>query len=180
MFVADTMINKHIDKETLIDITRLTKGAVEYYSFDPVIAMLSYSNFGSEEGAGESSPKMVSEAVAQLHELYPELCVDGEMQVDIALNKEKRDRIYPFNKLRGKDVNTLIFPSLNAATLTHETFLHLSKGEAIGPIQICLNKPVHFISVESPVREIFNLATIASIDAAIAMKAGNCRLDKEE
>ena len=180
MFVADTMINKHIDKETLIDITRLTKGAVEYYSFDPVIAMLSYSNFGSEEGAGESSPKMVSEAVAQLHELYPELCVDGEMQVDIALNKEKRDRIYPFNKLRGKDVNTLIFPSLNAATLTHETFLHLSKGEAIGPIQIGLNKPVHFISVESPVREIFNLATIASIDAAIAMKAGNCRLDKEQ
>ena len=102
------------------------------------------------------------------------------MQVDIALNKEKRDRIYPFNKLNGKDVNTLIFPSLNAATLTYETFLHMGKGEAIGPIQIGLNKPVHFISVEAPVREIFNLATIASIDAAISMKAGTCRLDKEK
>ncbi len=179
MFLADTMINKDMDTQTLIDITRLAKGAVEYYSFDPVIAMLSYSNFGSEVGTGESDPGMVSQAVAQLHELYPDLCVDGEMQVDIALDKEKRDRIYPFNKLVGKDVNTIIFPSLNAASITYETFLNMGQGEAIGPIQIGLNKPVHFISVEAPVREIFNLATIASIDAAISMKAGTCRLDKE-
>lgn len=179
MFMADTMINKQIDKQTLIDITRLTKGAVEYYSFDPVIAMLSYSNFGSDNTQGVGAPAMISEAVAELHELYPDLCVDGEMQIDIALNKEKRDRIYPFNKLSGKDVNTLIFPSLNAASAAYESYLNMGYGESIGPIQIGLNKPVHFISVEAPAREIFNLATIASIDAAISMKAGTCRLDKE-
>lgn len=179
MFMADTMINKQIDKQTLIDITRLTKGAVEYYSFDPVIAMLSYSNFGSDNTQGVGAPAMISEAVAELHELYPDLCVDGEMQIDIALNKEKRDRIYPFNKLSGKDVNTLIFPSLNAASAAYEAYLNIGYGESIGPIQIGLNKPVHFISVEAPAREIFNLATIASIDAAISMKAGTCRLDKE-
>lgn len=179
MFMADTMINKQIDKQTLIDITRLTKGAVEYYSFDPVIAMLSYSNFGSDNTQGVGAPAMISEAVAELHELYPDLCVDGEMQIDIALNKEKRDRIYPFNKLSGKDVNTLIFPSLNAASAAYEAYLNMGYGESIGPIQIGLNKPVHFISVEAPAREIFNLATIASIDAAISMKAGTCRLDKE-
>ncbi|MBO7279226.1 MAG: NADP-dependent malic enzyme [Bacteroidales bacterium] len=176
MFLADTTINKRIDKDTLIDITRLTKGAVEYYSFDPVIAMLSYSNFGSVKGEGCTPPSMVADAVAELHQRYPDLCMDGEMQVDIALNKDKRDRTYPFNKLLGKEVNTLIFPSLDAATATYETILNMGYGEAIGPIQMGLNKPVHFISVEAPVREIFNLATIASIDAAVAMQDGVCRL----
>jgi malate dehydrogenase (oxaloacetate-decarboxylating)(NADP+) len=176
MFLADTTINKRMDKESLIDITRLTKGAVEYYSFDPVIAMLSYSNFGAVKGEGCNAPSMVSEAVSALHERYPELCVDGEMQVDIALNKEKRDRTYPFNRLAGKEVNTLIFPSLDAATAAYEMILNMGCGEGIGPIQMGLNKPVHFISVEAPVREIFNLATIASIDAAVAMQDGVCRL----
>ncbi|HIZ85506.1 MAG TPA: NADP-dependent malic enzyme, partial [Candidatus Coprenecus stercoravium] len=178
-FLADTMINGYTDASTLADITRLTAGAVEYYAFDPVIAMLSYSNFGSEihESACES-PSTVHEAVEILHRRFPEMTVDGEMRMDMALDRKLRDRTYPFNKLFGKDVNTLIFPDLNSSSATWRMMMEMGAGETIGPIQIGLNKPVHFISVEAPVREIVNLATVASMDAAIYLKAGNCRLDR--
>ena len=187
-FLADTMINEHTDASTLVDIARLTTGAVEYYAFDPVIAMLSYSNFGSnlQESAAPSScqsgscgtPSAVHQAVEILHERYPDMVVDGEMRIDMALNKQLRDRTYPFNRLYGKDVNTLIFPDLNSSSAAWRMMMEMGAGEAIGPIQIGLNKPVHFISVEAPVREIVNLATLASLDAAIYLKAGNCLLDR--
>lgn len=178
MFLADTMINRDMTKETIVDIARLTRDAVEYYSIDPVMAVLSYSNFGSNTGHGQinAGPEMLHDAVEELHRLYPDMMVDGEMQLDIAMNKKDRDRIYPFNRLKGKDVNTLIFPSLDAASMVYKMILQTGSGEAIGPIQMGLNKPVHFISVDAPVREIVNLATVASIDAAYYMKAGNCRL----
>ena len=187
-FLADTMINEHTDASTLVDIARLTTGAVEYYAFDPVIAMLSYSNFGSNlhEGAAPAScqsgtcgtPSAVHQAVELLHERYPDMVVDGEMRMDMALNRQLRDRTYPFNRLYGKEVNTLIFPDLNSSSAAWRMMMEMGTGEAIGPIQIGLNKPVHFISVEAPVREIVNLATLASLDAAIYLKAGNCLLDR--
>lgn len=186
-FLADTMINERTDAFTLVDIARLTTGAVEYYAFDPVIAMLSYSNFGSnlQEGASAAcpsgtcgTPSAVHQAVEILHQRYPDMVVDGEMRVDVALNKQLRDRTYPFNRLQGKDVNTLIFPDLNSSSAAWRMMMEMGAGEAIGPIQIGLNKPVHFISVDAPVREIVNLATLASLDAAIYLKAGNCLLDR--
>ena len=187
-FLADTMINEHTDASTLVDIARLTTGAVEYYAFDPVIAMLSYSNFGSNlhEGTAPAScqsgncgtPSAVHQAVELLHERYPDMVVDGEMRMDMALNRKLRDRTYPFNRLYGKEVNTLIFPDLNSSSAAWRMMMEMGTGEAIGPIQIGLNKPVHFISVEAPVQEIVNLATLASLDAAIYLKAGNCLLDR--
>ncbi len=176
-FLADTMINGRPDAGTLADIARLTAGAVQYYAFDPVIAMLSYSNFGSNLH-DSASPAEVHRAVGILHEKYPDMAVDGEMRIDVALNRELRDRTYPFNRLAGKDVNTLIFPGLNSSSAAYRMMMEMGTGEAIGPIQIGLNKPVHFISVEAPVQEIVNLATVASMDAAIYLKAGNCRLDR--
>ena len=165
-FLADTMINGRPDAGTLADIARLTAGAVQYYAFDPVIAMLSYSNFGSNLH-DSASPAEVHRAVGILHEKYPDMAVDGEMRIDVALNKELRDRTYPFNRLAGKDVNTLIFPGLNSSSAAYRMMMEMGAGEAIGPIQIGLNKPVHFISVEAPVQEIVNLATVASMDAAL-------------
>lgn len=176
-FLADTMINGRPDAGTLADIARLTAGAVQYYAFDPVIAMLSYSNFGSNLH-DSPSPTVVHRAVGILHERYPDMVVDGEMRIDVALNRSLRDRTYPFNRLAGKDVNTLIFPGLNSSSAAYRMMMEMGAGEAIGPIQIGLNKPVHFISVEAPVQEIVNLATVASMDAAIYLKAGNCRLDR--
>ena len=173
-FLADTMINKNMDTDTLVDVARLARIAVEYFAKDPVMAMVSYSNFGADKA---NSPRMVHDAVAVLHERYPDLLVDGEMQINYALNKTIRDKNYPFNKLNGKDVNTLIFPNLSAASSAYRIMLEMGLAEFIGPIQIGLNKPVHFISVEASVRDIVNLATIASIDAT-ACEKGNSILDK--
>ena len=137
--------------------------------------MISYSNFGSNNAL---SPREVHKAVEELHRRYPDLCIDGEMQVNYALNKEIRDKNYPFSKLNGKDVNTLIFPNLNAASAAYRMMLEMGLAEAIGPIQIGLNKPVHFISVEAKVRDIVNLATVAVVDAAISGKSGSAMFDR--
>lgn len=174
-FLADTMINESEDTETLVDIARLARTAVEYFAKDPVIAMVSYSNFGSNKAA---SPKAIHEAVSIMHKRYPELPIDGEMQLNYALNKDIRDKNYPFNKLKGKNVNTLIFPSLSASSSAYKMMLEMGLAEFVGPIQIGLNKPIHFISVEATVREIVNLATIASVDADLCHRAGNAVLDK--
>ena len=110
------------------------------------MAMVSYSNFGSNT---TSSPSAVHKAVEVLHERYPDLLVDGEMQINYALNKDIRDKNYPFNKLFGKDVNTLIFPNLTASSAAYRMMLEMGLAEMIGPIKIGLNKPIHFISVEA-------------------------------
>ncbi len=173
-FLADTMINHDNDEETLFDITRLARYAVNYYAHDPVMAMISYSNFGSNK---EDEPSIVHNVVDRVHKLYPDLPIDGEMQVHYALNKKLRDANFPFSRLNGKDVNTLIFPNLSAANTAYRMMLEMGLAEAIGPIQIGLNKPVHFINVDSPVRDIVNLATIAVLDAAVLEKVGNDDID---
>ena len=111
-FMADTLINRHPSAEVLIDIARLTHDAVKFFAHEPVMAMLSYSNFGADK---QGSPLKVHEAIDFLHKTYPDMVVDGEMQVNFALDKKLRDDMYPFNKLKGQDVNTLIFPNLSSA-----------------------------------------------------------------
>lgn len=168
-FLADTMINHDNDEETLLDITRLTRNAVEYFAHEPVMAMVSYSNFGSNK---EEEPAKVHRVVEKMQELYPELPIDGEMQMHYALNKDLRDANYPFTRLKGKEVNTLIFPNLSASNTAYRMMLEMGLAESIGPIQVGLNKPVHFINVDSPVRDIVNLVTAAVLDAAVLEKLG--------
>lgn len=166
-FIADTLINKNIDEDTLFDITRLAKDSVEYFAHRPVMAMMSHSNFGSI-----SEPECVNsrQVVDRMRTEFPDLDIDGEMAVNYALNQTLRDETFPFNRLKGMDVNTLIFPNLSSASTAYRMMLEMGLGDAIGPIQMGLNKPVHFISVNSPVRNILALATIAGLDAAVLQK----------
>ena len=163
-FMADTLINRHPSAEVLIDIARLTHDAVKFFAHEPVMAMLSYSNFGSDK---QGSPLKVHEAIDFLHKTYPDMVVDGKMQVNFALDKKLRDDMYPFNKLKGQDVNTLIFPNLSSANSAYKLLDTLGITETIGPIQMGLNKPIHFTDVESSTRDIVNLTTVAVVDAIV-------------
>ncbi len=168
LFVADTLINRAPDLETIIDIARLTEKSVRFFNHEPVIAMASYSNFGTDQGG---SAERVRKAVAHIHENYPEWLLDGEMQVNIAMNSELRDKKYPFNKLKGREVNALVFPNLNSASSSYKMMQALgSDTEIIGPIQMGLNKPIHFIDFESSVQEILNITAVAAIDAMVNKK----------
>ncbi|MBR5475335.1 MAG: NADP-dependent malic enzyme [Bacteroidaceae bacterium] len=167
-FVADTLVNRGSTTDTLVDMARLSDKAVRFFNYEPVMAMISYSNFGTDKNGSAIS---VHDAVARLHNEYPELVVDGEMQVNVAMNTELRDSKYPFTKLKGKDVNTLIFPCLSAANSSYKMLQALSPDtEIIGPIQMGLNKPIHFIDFESSVQEIMNVVAVAAIDAIVDKK----------
>ena len=161
-FLADTAINSQMTDERLYDIARLTRHSVEYFAHDPVMAMVSFSNFGSSH---EPEGKMISRVVERLHNDFPDMTVDGEMQIQYALNRELRDSSYPFSRLAGREVNTLVFPDLTAANSAYRLLLEMGVADAIGPVQIGLNKPVHFVNVDTPVRDIVNLTAIAVIDA---------------
>ena len=166
-FLADTLINRHPDTETLVDIAKLSKETVEFFNQTPVMAMLSYSNFGSDN---EGSPAKVHEAIDIIQREYSDLAIDGEMQVKYAMNKEARDERYPFTRLLGKDVNTLIFPNLSSANATYQLIQSMSETEVIGPIQMGLNKPIHFTDCEASVRDIVNITAVAVIDAIVQKK----------
>ncbi len=163
-FLADTLFNRHPDTETLIDVAKLTYNTVKFFNHEPVMAMLSYSNFGSDK---QGSPASVHEVISILHKDHPEMVVDGEMQVTFALNKELRDKKFPFSKLAGKNVNTLIFPNLSSANTAYKMMLEMGLAETIGPIQMGLNKPIHILDVESTVRDIVNITAIAVLDAMV-------------
>ncbi len=162
-FVADTLINRNPNSDTLVDIARLSEKALHFFNHEPVMAMVSYSNFGSDQGGSAGD---VHNAIERLHREHPDWVIDGEMQVNVALNRELRDSKYPFSRLYGKDVNTLIFPCLSAANSSYKMLQALSSDtEIIGPIQMGLNKPIHFIDFESSVQDILNVTAIAVIDA---------------
>lgn len=162
-FLADTLINRHPGEDTLIDVARLAEHTVRFFNYNPVIAMLSYSNFGSDQ---VGSPSKVHKAVEYMHKNHPEIAIDGEMQVNFAMNRDLRDAKYPFSKLQGKDVNTLIFPNLSSANSGYKLIQAMTDGgELIGPIQMGLNKPIHFTDIESSVRDIVNITAVAAIDA---------------
>ena len=163
IFLADTTVNMNPTAKTLADTTILTSREVEKFSIEPRIALLSYSNFGAFKGEG--SPVRVKQAVKMLHENYPDLKVDGEMQANYALNGELRYKRYPFNKLGDEDANTLIFPNLSSGNITYKVLQALGTAEAIGPILMGMKKPVHILQRDSSVREIVNMVAIAVVDA---------------
>ena len=146
----------------LTAIANMTATTVKMFGLQPVIAMVSFSNFGSSE---HPSAKKVREAVAYLHKYYPNLIVDGELQTDFALNDDMLQDIFPFSKLSGKKVNTLIFPNLDSANITYKLLKELNKAENIGPIMMGLKKPAHILQLDASVDEIVNMAAIAVIDA---------------
>lgn len=169
-FLADTLINRWPEKDVLIEIAKLTNDAVKFFNVEPVMAMLSFSNFGSDQNG---SPKNISDAIKYLHNNHPEIAIDGEMQINFALNKELRDTTFPFNNIKGKDVNTLIFPNLSSANISSKLLIEMGiAGDSIGPIQIGLCKAVHFTDIESSVIDIVNLTAVAVIDA-IARDSSN-------
>ena len=164
-YIADTLINRHPDGDVLADVARLAAHSVRFFNDEPVIAMLSYSNFGSDK---EGSPLKVHTAVETLQRECPDLAIDGEMQVNFALNRQLRDEKYPFTRLKGKEVNTLVFPDLSSANSGYKLLQSLSpETEVIGPIQMGLNKPIHFTDFECSVRDIVNITAIAAIDAYV-------------
>ncbi len=162
IFFADTTVNRMPDTQTLVETTVLTASDVRKFGVEPVIAMISYSNFGSVKGG---SPERVREAVKILHEKYPEIIVDGEMQANFAFNRENREKHFPFSKLSGKRVNTVIFPNLSSGNAAYKIMQEIGEGEVIGPVLMGMNKPVQVLQIESSVREIVYMATVAVIDA---------------
>jgi len=163
-FMADTLFNRHPNTDVLVDIAKLANDAVKFFNHQPVMAMISYSNFGIDK---TGSPASVHNVVKRLHAECPDMIVDGEMQVNIALNKKLRDEKYSFNKLAGRDVNTLVFPNLSSANTASKLLLEMGLADMIGPIQMGLNKPIHILDVESSVRDIVNMTIVAVLDAIV-------------
>lgn len=165
LYLADTLINRHPDKDVLVDIARLSANTVRFFNDEPHIAMISYSNFGTDDGG---SPAQVHAAVEEMQRRYPDLAIDGEMQVNFALNNNLRDSKYPFSRLKGKDVNTLVFPNLSSANNAYKLLQAIDPDtEIIGPIQMGLNKPIHFTDFECSVRDVVNITAVAVIDAYV-------------
>ena len=164
-YIADTLINRNPDKDTIKDVARLTKDTIRFFNDEPRIAMVTYSNFGVDK---EGSPRMLHDAVAELQAEYPDLKIDGEMTVNMALDHELRDEKFPFLRLHNQVVNSMIFPNLNAANGAYKLISAFSpETEVIGPIQMGLNKPIHFTDFDASVRDIVNITAVAVIDAYV-------------
>ncbi|HIX53779.1 MAG TPA: NADP-dependent malic enzyme [Candidatus Sphingobacterium stercoripullorum] len=168
LFFADTTVNEDPNAEQLAEITTLVHAAVERLHITPRIALLSYSNFGSNEGKVSSK---VREAVRILHEKAPEIIADGEVQANFALNKDLLSKNFPFSSLNGEKTNTLIFPNLESGNIAYKLLQEAGNAEAVGPILLGMNKPVHVLQLDSSVREIVNMVTIAVVDVQEHEKA---------
>ncbi len=164
-YIADTLVNRHPDKEAIKDIARLTADTIRFFNDEPRIAMISYSNFGADK---VGSPRMISDVVREMQEEYPDLKIDGEMSVDLALDHERRDEKYPFLRLHNQVVNSMVFPNLSSANSAYKLIKQFSQEtEVIGPIQMGLNKPIHFTDFDAGVRDIVNITAVAVIDAYV-------------
>ena len=162
IFLSDTAINPNPTADELAKIALMTAKTVRMFGMEPVIAMVSFSNFGSSNDEGA---RKVAEAVAYLHKYYPDLVVDGEIQADFALNSEMLQQKFPFSKLAGKKVNTLIFPNLESANINYKMLKELDKSVSIGPIMMGMDKPVHIFQLGASVEEMVNMAAVAVVDA---------------
>ena len=164
-YIADTMVNENPSKDALVDLAKLASTAVRFFNEKPVIAMISHSNFGSSTTDGAKKVKI---AASEMQQMYPDLPIDGEMQLGFALDNELRDAEYPFTKVCGKKVNTLVFPNLTSARSSYKMLQMLgTDAEIIGPIQMGLNKPIHFIDFGASVRDVVNIVAVATIDAYV-------------
>jgi malate dehydrogenase (oxaloacetate-decarboxylating)(NADP+) len=169
-FFADCTVNKNPSMEDLIGITLQTKYAVEQFSIEPRIAFVSYSNFGSNPG---DIPNKQRDAIEFLHEHYPDLIVDGEMQANVALNQSILANNFPFSKLIGGPANTLIFPYLTAGNIAYKLLQELADVEVIGPVLNGLNQSVHVLPIGSTVNEIVNMVMISALDAQCVNRRHN-------
>ncbi|SDG17756.1 malate dehydrogenase (oxaloacetate-decarboxylating)(NADP+) [Pedobacter terrae] len=161
VFFGDTTVNVEPTAEELVDITLLIDKSVKQFNIKPRIALLSYSNFGSNDGI---TPNKVRETVRLLHQNHPEIVVDGEMQGNFAINNELLQDNFPFSTLADAPANTLVFPNLESGNIAYKLLQELGGAEAVGPILLGLNKPVHIVQLGSSVREIVNMVTIAVVD----------------
>jgi malate dehydrogenase (oxaloacetate-decarboxylating)(NADP+) len=162
LFLADTTINMNPSAEQIAEITYNVAKTLRKFKVTPKIALLSYSNFGS--APGEDAQKM-AEAVQLLHEKHPNLCVDGEVQANFALNNELMNEKFSFSMLANKEVNTLIFPNLSAGNISYKLLQEITEGDAIGPVLVGLKKSIHVLQMGSSVREIVNMVKVAVVDA---------------
>lgn len=166
LFFADTTVNLDPEVQTLIETTLLTAEEVRKFNIEPVIAMVSYSNFGSVKSSEHTRTlDRVRKTIAFLHQNHPELIVDGEIQMNFALNKELRSRKFPFTRLENRDVNTIIFPNLTSGNIAFKLMQEIGGTEVVGPILMGMKKPIHVVPIECSVREIVNMTTIAVVDA---------------
>lgn len=161
VFFGDTTVSANPSATELVDITLLLNEAVKRFNIAPRIALLSYSNFGSNDG---EVPLKVREAVRLLHEQHPDLLVDGEMQANFAMNSDLLAANFPFSTLKGSPANTLVFPNLESGNIAYKLLQEIGNAEAVGPILLGMNKPVHVLQLDSSVREIVNMVTIAVVD----------------
>ena len=176
LYIADTMVNEDPDTETLVDIAQLAATSVRFFNETPVISMISHSNFGSSTSDGAQKVRRAAEIMQRQN---PDLAIDGEMQLGYALDRELRDAQYPFSRLNGKDVNTLVFPNLTSARSSYKMLQMLDADvEIIGPIQMGLNKPIHFIDFGANVRDVVNIVAVASIDAYVEKLKGDIKAVK--
>ncbi|MEO3407088.1 NADP-dependent malic enzyme [Mucilaginibacter sp. CAU 1740] len=164
VFFGDTTVNVNPCVNDLVDITVLMERSVKQFNINPRVAVLSYSNFGSNEG---EVPEKTRETVKILHEKYPDMVVDGDMQANFALNSDLLADNFPFSTLNGKPANTLIFPNLESGNIAYKLLQEIGGAEAVGPILLGLKKPVHVLQLGSSVREIVNMITIAVVDAQV-------------
>ena len=162
LFLADTSVNIDPNAEELAEIALMTANVASTFGFEPVVALLSYANFGSSQ---HPHARKVREAVRILHEQHPELVIDGEIQTDFALNQELCHNNFPFSKLAGKKVNALVFPNLEAANITYKLLKGLNNADSIGPIMLGLRKSAHILQLGASVEEMVNMAAVAVIDA---------------
>ncbi|MCZ8167761.1 MAG: NADP-dependent malic enzyme [Flavobacterium sp.] len=162
MFLSDTAINPNPTADDLAKIALMTAKTVRMFGMEPVIAMVSFSNFGSST---HESAQKVRDAVAYLHKYYPDLIVDGEIQTDFALNPDMLKAKFPFSKLAGKKVNTMIFPNLESANITYKLLKELYKVDSVGPIMLGMDKPAHIFQLGASVEEMVNMAAVAVVDA---------------
>ncbi len=162
LFLSDTSININPTAKELANIAQMTNYTVKMFGLEPVIAMISYANFGASK---DPHAAKVRQAVAMLHESNPDMIVDGEVQTDFALNREMLKRTYPFSKLAGRKVNALIFPNLDAANSNYKTLKEARGVESIGPIMLGMRKPVHILQLGASVEEMVNMTAIVVVDA---------------
>ncbi|MFI5157443.1 MAG: NADP-dependent malic enzyme [Sphingobacteriales bacterium] len=175
VFFGDTTVNVNPTVQELVDITVLIERSVKQFNITPRVAMLSYSNFGSNTGP---IPDKTIETVKILHNKYPDMVVDGDMQANFALNPDLLKDNFPFSTLTGKPANTLIFPNLESGNIAYKLLQEIGGAEAVGPILLGLKKPVHVLQLGSSVREIVNMVTIAVVDAQEKEDAENKTLKK--
>ena len=161
-FFADTTVNIKPSAQTIADTTILVADSVRHFNIEPVIAVVSYSNFGSVKG---ESAGRAREAVRILHNEHPDLIVDGEMQMNYALNTNLRMKKYPFSKIGDREVNTIIFPNLSSGNISYKMMQEIGGAEVIGPLLLGIGKPIHILQMEASVREIVDMAAFAVVDA---------------